>query len=116
MVDAYQWTPIDIWRINRAAMFGQVLGGDFSEDQWILDRMPYRMPVDKLYMSNAVWPAGLSWMASGYNAAQVVAEDIGVRHQPWWVGRPTKWFTDNFSRLVAPVTEEVASATSHRST
>ena len=26
-----------------------------------------------LYMSNGVWPVGLSWMAAGYNAAQVVA-------------------------------------------
>jgi phytoene dehydrogenase-like protein len=108
MVDCYQWTPIDIWRINRAAIFGQVLGGDFSEDQWILDRMPYRMPIDGLYMSNAVWPAGLSWMASGYNAAQVVAQDAGVRDRSWWAARPTKWFTDNFSRLVAPINDEVA--------
>ena len=116
MMDAYQWTPIDIWRLNRAAIFGQVLGGDFSEDQWILDRMPYRMPVDKLFMSNAVWPAGLSWMASGYNAASVVAEDLGVRGQAWWVAKPTTSFTENFARLVAPVTEEVAAATRNRAT
>ena len=30
----------------------------------------------------AVWPVGLSWMAAGYNAAQVVAEDAGVRRSP----------------------------------
>ena len=80
IIDAYQWTPIDIWRLNPAAVYGQVLGGDFSEDQWILDRMPYRMPIAGLYMSNSVWPLGLTWMAAGYNAAQVVAEDLGVRH------------------------------------
>jgi phytoene dehydrogenase-like protein len=110
-VESYQWTPIDIWRTNRAAIFGQVLGGDFTEDQWMLDRMPYRMPITGLYMSNAVWPAGLSWMASGYNAAQVVAEDCAVRRQPWWVGRPTGWFTKNFHRLVVPILDEVAAAT-----
>lgn len=48
IIDCFQWTPIDIWRVNPAAVYGQVLGGDFSEDQWILDRMPYRMPVGGL--------------------------------------------------------------------
>ena len=61
-----------------------------AEDQWILDRMPYRMPLDGLYMSNGVWPVGLSWMAAGYNAAQTVAEDAGVREQPWWSSRPVR--------------------------
>ena len=58
VLDQYEWTPLDNWRLNRAAKFGQVVGGDFSEDQWILDRMPYRMPFGGLYMSNGVWPVG----------------------------------------------------------
>ena len=82
VLDYYDWTPLDNWRLNRSAKFGQVVGGDFTEDQWILGRMPYRMPVPGLYMSNGVWPVGLSWMAAGYNAAQVVAADAGVRDQP----------------------------------
>jgi phytoene dehydrogenase-like protein len=108
VIDAYQWTPVDIWRTNQAAVFGQVLGGDFSEDQWILDRMPYRMPVRSLYMSNSVWPLGLTWMAAGYNAAQVVAEDLGVRNQPWWTARPVAWFLDNIGQLLEPL--ELAAA------
>ena len=103
ILEAYQWTPIDIWRVNQAAVCGQVLGGDFSEDQWILDRMPYRLPIHGLYMSNSVWPLGLSWMAAGYNAAQVVAEDVGVRNQPWWVHRPVAWFLNNIGRLLEPL-------------
>ncbi|HEY8492072.1 MAG TPA: NAD(P)/FAD-dependent oxidoreductase [Dehalococcoidia bacterium] len=106
LIEAYQWTPIDIWRVNQAAIFGQVLGGDFSEDQWILDRMPYRMPIRSLYMSNAVWPLGLTWMAAGYNAAQVVAEDLGLRNQPWWTHRPVAWFLRNIERLLEPLTLE----------
>ena len=102
-MEAFQWTPIDIWRVNPAAVYGQVLGGDFSEDQWILDRMPYRMPIRGLYMSNSVWPLGLSWMAAGYNAAQVVAEDFGVRHQAWWRHRPVAWFLENIERLLEPL-------------
>ena len=45
VLDYYDWTPLDNWRLNRSARFGQVVGGDFTEDQWILGRMPYRMPV-----------------------------------------------------------------------
>jgi phytoene dehydrogenase-like protein len=103
ILDAYQWTPIDIWRVNPAAVYGQVLGGDFSEDQWMLDRMPYRMPIKGLYMSNSVWPLGLTWMAAGYNAAQVVAEDLGVRNQAWWTHRPVAWFLSNIGRLLEPL-------------
>jgi phytoene dehydrogenase-like protein len=112
IIDAYQWTPVDIWRVNPAAVYGQVLGGDFSEDQWILDRMPYRMPVQGLYMSNAVWPLGLTWMAAGYNAAQVVAEDLGVRNQSWWTARPVAWFLQNIERLLEPL--ELAAAGARR--
>lgn len=103
LVEAYQWTPIDIWRVNQAAIFGQVLGGDFSEDQWILDRMPYRMPIRSLYMATSTWPLALTWMAAGYNAAQVVAEDLGIRNQPWWVARPVTWFLRNISQLLEPL-------------
>jgi phytoene dehydrogenase-like protein len=107
VLDQYEWTPLDNWRLNRAAKFGQVVGGDFSEDQWILDRMPYRMPFRGLYMSNGVWPVGLSWMAAGYNAAQVVAEDAGVRHQRWWKSRPVEWYLENLDRLTAPLELDV---------
>jgi phytoene dehydrogenase-like protein len=106
VLDQYEWTPLDNWRLNRAAKFGQVVGGDFSEDQWLLDRMPYRMPLGGLYMSNGVWPVGLSWMAAGYNAAQVVAEDAGVRRQPWWRARPCEWYLNNLDRLLAPLEYE----------
>jgi phytoene dehydrogenase-like protein len=108
VLDQYEWTPLDNWRLNRAAQFGQVVGGDFSEDQWILDRMPYRMPFDGLYMSNGVWPVGLSWMAAGYNAAQTVAEDAGVRDQAWWSARPCEWYLRNLERLLTPLPLEPA--------
>jgi hypothetical protein len=63
--------------------------------------MPYRMPIAGLYMSNGVWPVGLSWMAAGYNAAQVVAADAGVRDQPWWTSRPCEWYSRNLPSLLA---------------
>jgi phytoene dehydrogenase-like protein len=101
VLDQYDWTPLDNWRLNRAAKFGQVVGGDFSEDQWLLDRMPYRMPLAGLYMSNGVWPVGLSWMAAGYNAAQVLAEDAGIPRPGWWKARPCEWYLHNLPRLLS---------------
>lgn len=103
VLDSYQWTPVDIARGNQTAVGGQVLGGDFSEDQWILDRMPYRLPVEGLYMSNSVWPLGLTWMAAGYNTATVVAEDLGVPSQSWWKARPVTWFLRNIEHLLEPL-------------
>jgi hypothetical protein len=50
-----------------------------------------------------VWPLGLSWMAAGYKAAQVLAEDAGVRNQRWWSARPVEWYTENLERLTAPL-------------
>ena len=85
-------TPLDFWRSNPAATHGNPIGGDFVGGQWIGDRLPYRSPVDRLYLSNGVWPPALSWLAAGYNAATVVAEDLGIRDQPWWRHEPTSWF------------------------
>jgi hypothetical protein len=54
-------------------------------------------------MSNGVWPVGLSWMAAGYNAAQTIAEDAGVRDQSWWSSRPCEWYLRNLDRLLTPL-------------
>lgn len=85
-------TPLDFWRSNPAATHGNPIGGDFAGGQWIEDRLPYRTPVDRLYLSNGVWPPALSWLAAGYNAATVVAEDLGIRDQTWWRHEPGDWF------------------------
>jgi phytoene dehydrogenase-like protein len=85
-------TPLDFWRSNPAATHGNPIGGDFVGGQWIEDRLPYRTPVDRLYLSNGVWPPALSWLAAGYNAATVVAEDLGIRDRPWWRHEPMDWF------------------------
>ncbi|MBA3841886.1 MAG: NAD(P)/FAD-dependent oxidoreductase [Actinobacteria bacterium] len=85
-------SPLDFWRSNPAATHGNPIGGDFVGGQWIEDRLPYRSPVPQLYLSNAVWPPALSWLAAGYNVACVVAEDLGIREQPWWHHQPGSWF------------------------
>lgn len=77
-------TPLDFWRSNPASRHGNPVGGDLREGQWIHDRLPYRTPIGNLYLSNSVWPPGLSLMAPGYNTACVVAEDMGIRDRDWW--------------------------------
>ena len=88
-------TPLDFWRSNPAATHGNPIGGDFVGGQWIEERLPYRAPVDRLYLSNGVWPPALSWLAAGYNTATVIAEDLGIRDQPWWRHEPLDWFAAN---------------------
>jgi len=94
-------TPLDFWRSNPAATHGNPIGGDFVGGQWIADRLPYRSPVDRLYLSNGVWPPALSWMAAGYNAATVVAEDLAIRERPWWRHEPMDWFSSRTPASVA---------------
>ena len=81
-------TPSDYWEWNPAARYGNPVGGDFVEGQWMGQRLPYRTSIPGLYMSNSVWPTSLSWMAPGYNVAKVVAADIGVTPPGWWSSAP----------------------------
>lgn len=94
------YTPLDLWRYNPTGVGGNVLGGDFSEDQWILDRMPYRMPIKKMYTCVSNWPLSLSLMAPGYNCAGLIAEDLGIRDQSWWSHRPVMWLGANLPKLM----------------
>jgi len=99
VLEVVHLTPLDIWRYNPAAVHGNGIGGAVTADQWMLDRMPYRMPIRGLYASNSVWPAALTWLAPGYNAACAVAEDMGIRNKDWWRHRPVEWYRKNLARL-----------------
>lgn len=94
-------TPLDFWRANPAALHGNPVGGDFIEGQWMLDRCPYKTPVQGLYMSNSVWPTALSWLAPGYNAAGMVMDDLGLQRPAWWSHEPGEWFLDYLARRAA---------------
>ncbi|MFQ5697129.1 MAG: phytoene desaturase family protein [Myxococcota bacterium] len=81
------FTPLDNWRRNASALYGHELGGNASAEQWYAGRMPVRA-LPGLYFSNGIWPVALTHLGSGYVAACRVAEDLGVRGQPWWCHRP----------------------------
>lgn len=95
---SYVVTPLDLWRYNPSLIHGCASSGSYVPTQWYLDRMPYRMPIKGLYMASSVWPPQFSVGAGGYNAACVVAEDMGIREQPWWTHSHTEWFFKNLER------------------
>jgi phytoene dehydrogenase-like protein len=90
VVDSLYYTPLDNWRRNASAVYGHELGGDASGAQWYTGRMPVR-GLPGLYFSNGIWPASLTHLGPGYIAACEIAEDLGVRRQPWWRYRPLEY-------------------------
>jgi phytoene dehydrogenase-like protein len=100
LIDEMYLTPVDIWRYNPSAIEGNAVGGGFSTDQWYLGRMPYRTPIRGLYMSAGNWPFALSHCMIGYIAACAIAEDMGIRKQPWWTHKPLEYFLKNIGRFM----------------
>ena len=93
-------SPRDLWNDNRALAYGCAQGGAFTGDQSYMGRMPYRMPIDNLYMCNSVWPGNLTWCGSGHIAAGIIAEEMRIREQDWWKSKPGEWFMANAERLM----------------
>ena len=67
---------------------GSIKHGAYVPTQMLSNRpnadcSSYRTPIDGLYMAGAsVWPGGMILLAGGYNAAGVVADDLGLDR--WW--------------------------------
>jgi phytoene dehydrogenase-like protein len=97
VVRSIAYSPIDIYRRNPSALNANFQGGNSRPGQIYLDR-PFpgcgapRTPIRKLYISNSIWPTSGSHLCTGYIAASVVAEDLGVRKQIWWNHEPLEWF------------------------
>jgi phytoene dehydrogenase-like protein len=102
----FPYTPLDILRRNPSAVKGNWIGGSVCPGQHYLGRpfggetVPPRTPLAGLYISNSIWPPGTTFLGSGYLTADVVASDLGVRHQTWWSGKVYRWwqkFLSSFS-------------------
>ena len=85
IIDSKYMSPMDYWRKNASAVLGHETGGGVHRTQGYLGRMPVRAPIPNLYFCQSTWPHGHSGLYVGHNTATVVAEDLGVRKQPWWV-------------------------------
>jgi beta-carotene ketolase (CrtO type) len=97
IVSSVSYSPLEIYRRNPSAIHANFCGGNLKLGQLYLDR-PFpgcgapRTPIENLYISNSIWPQSGSHLPTGYIAACVVAEDLGVRNQPWWIHQPLGWF------------------------
>jgi phytoene dehydrogenase-like protein len=100
IIASFAQTPLDVERRNPSAVHGCIEGGALTPEQYYLNRpLPGfgapRTPIKKLYICNSIHPQATTNLAAGYNAACVVAEDLGVRDQPWWRNRPLEWWLNS---------------------
>ncbi|NUS44048.1 MAG: NAD(P)/FAD-dependent oxidoreductase [Mycobacteriaceae bacterium] len=88
IVGRYISSPIDIERVMPSMRHGDWNHGEMAQDQLGVFRPfheypPYRTAFDNLYMCGAsTHPGGSIGGASGYNAAGVIADELGVK--AWW--------------------------------
>ena len=90
VVARYCNSPLDYYRKNPSMVDGQhdqrARRAGVVRDEPPLPRLRRTAnALPGLYLSNSIWPFGTSNLGSGYVAASVVAEDLGVRDkQDWW--------------------------------
>ncbi|MBU0995727.1 MAG: NAD(P)/FAD-dependent oxidoreductase [Proteobacteria bacterium] len=105
--DRIIYTPLDMQRNNTSAILGNWVGGSVIPGQFF-DNRPVpgvlkgggsRTFIENLYLSNSIHPFGATWLASGYIAANEIAEDMGVREQSWWKHRACDWYLANMAQI-----------------
>ena len=88
IVHKFAYSPLDVERRLVTMKKGSFKHGAYS--MWQMGYLrpndqcsQYKTPVDGLYLAGAsVYPGGMILLGSGYNAAKVVAEDMGLN--VWW--------------------------------
>lgn len=97
-------TPLDLARMNRNYFRGDGLGGSLGMPQMWYGNRPGAdgfekggvvTPIKNLYGSGGVGPAWSSG-GNGYRAACHVAEELGIRNQPWWTHRAFEYITRKY--------------------
>ena len=101
-IDRYCETPLGYYRRNPSAIMGSAVSGAAIESQ-AGENCPFpgcgapRSPIGKLYLSNASSPYNTTALNGGYRAADVLAQDLGVREQDWWTVKPVepalRWYS-----------------------
>lgn len=90
--------------MNRNYFRGDGLGGSLGMPQRWFGNRPgaygfakggVATPIKKLYGSGGVGPA---WSSGGsdYRAACHIAEELGIRNQPWWTHRAFEYITKKY--------------------
>jgi phytoene dehydrogenase-like protein len=88
IVEKFGFTPLDIERHLPEMVGGDIQIGELSHSQ-ILDKRPfpecsrYGTPIPGLYLcGSSTHPSGNITGAPGYNAANIISRDLGIK--PWW--------------------------------
>jgi beta-carotene ketolase (CrtO type) len=97
------YSPLDQYRNNPSAIYGNAFGGSMLPDQFyenrpvpgILKDGGSRTYIKNLYLSNSIHPWGSTILGAGYIAASEVAEDMNTREHDWWNGKACLWFLEN---------------------
>ncbi len=63
--------------------------------------MSPRTPIPGLYLSNSVWPPGMTFLGAGYIAADELLKDMGGSRPDWWCNEPLVWFTEFLGKAKA---------------
>jgi phytoene dehydrogenase-like protein len=100
-------TPLDQYNGNPSAIRGNMIGGSAIPEQHgqnrplpgIVQNGVSRTFIPGLYLSNSIYPFGATHLATGYLAANEVAEDLGCRDADWWCSKPFEWFLENLARI-----------------
>jgi phytoene dehydrogenase-like protein len=95
----FAYTPLDIYRRNPSAIKGNWTGGSVCPGQLYFERpygggeiIPPKTPIENLYISNSIWPPGMTFLGSGYITGEEVAKYLEVREREWWKNKPlTYW-------------------------
>jgi len=107
IVERHVMTPLDHERGNPTGIRGNMIGGSAIPEQSGENRpLPgvvhdgvSRSFIPGLYLSNSIYPFGATHLATGYLAANEVAEDLGCRDAPWWRAKPFDWFFANLANI-----------------
>ena len=88
IIASFAYTPFDYGQKLISMRTGNWALGSMDAGQWWTNRpLPelsqYRTPIKNLYLcSSSCHPGGSIFLAAGYNAANIIAEDLGI--QKWW--------------------------------
>jgi len=89
VLKTYPMSPLDTERLWTSMVHGGFNHGEMSQDQLtimrpVVEYKPYRTPFENLYMCGAsTHPSGSMGGACGYNAVQVIADDLKFKKK-WW--------------------------------
>jgi beta-carotene ketolase (CrtO type) len=104
LLDYWMTTPLDMERLNMNYFRGDDNGGSIAAPQMFygnraniegFDKGGVVTPIKSLYGSGAVGPAWTNG-GNGYRAACHIADELGIRNQPWWTHRCFEYLTKKY--------------------